>query len=225
MSKRAIATNAPHQTPRGRATPIVLLSAMLVALVGGCELFQPNETDVLRQRVNHLEREVGRLEREGVTKDQTIEDLKLQVQRLQKLGTRRLEQLYYPESIELEQLTGGYDEDGRPGDDGVVVYLRPLDRTGDVIKAAGDLKIELFDLAQPDGLEKIGEYIFPVADMEKNWFGRFMTNHYTLRCPWQNGPPAHRDITVRATFVDYLTGRQLSTAREIKVLLPRDNTK
>jgi hypothetical protein len=54
--------------------------------------------------------------------------------------------LYTVAKIELKPLTGGDDFDGKPGDDGVKVYLVPFDETGDKIKAAGWITIDIFDL-------------------------------------------------------------------------------
>jgi hypothetical protein len=128
--------------------------------------------------------------------------------------------LYPADRIEIEQLSGGYDDDKLPGDDGVIVYLRPLDRVGDPIKVAGDIRIELFDLSLPEGQQKIGEYIIPVAKAQEMWYGRFMTYHFTIRCPWQERPPVNPEVLVRASFLDYLTGRELNATREVRVLPP-----
>lgn len=200
-------------------TALAVLTALCVA-AGGCDLFQGDEVITLKQENERLNREVGRLERESVSTQQTVDELHKQISRLQFLGAKRLDLLYYAESIEIEQLSGGYDDDKQPGDDGVIVYLRPLDRVGDPIKAAGDIRIELFDLAAPEGEQKIGECIIPVTEAQNMWYGRFMTYHYTIRCPWEGRPPANPDVTVRASFIDYLTGKELNATREVRVLPP-----
>lgn len=205
----------PYGVRASRAVGVALMT-----LLGGCELFQGGEVTTVRQENERLKREVGRLERESITTAQAVADLKTQVNRLQFLGAKRLDMLYHADRIEIEQLSGGYDDDKLPGDDGVIVYLRPLDRMGDPIKVAGDIRIELFDLALSEGQQKLGEYVIPVAKAQEMWYGRFMTYHYTVRCPWQGRLPANSEILVRASFLDYLTGRELNATREVRILPP-----
>jgi hypothetical protein len=196
------------------------LGVALMTLLAGCDLMQGNQVATLRQENERLKREVGRLERESVTTAQSVADLKTQVSRLQYLGAKRLDMLYHADRLEIEQLSGGYDDDKLPGDDGVIVYLRPLDRMGDPVKVAGDIRIELFDLSLPEGQQKLGEHVIAVGKAQEMWYGRFMTYHYTVRCPWQGRPPANPEILVRASFLDYLTGRELNATREVRVLPP-----
>lgn len=133
-----------------------------------------------------------------------------------------LERIFYPEKLVIDKLSGGSDYDGRPGDDGVTVYLRPVDREGNVIKVVGDISIQLYDLAAPPQQNFIGEYKIPVDQAGRLWHGKFLTNHYTIKCPWPHGPPKHTEITIRATFVDYLTKRVISAQTTCTVKLPPD---
>ena len=49
-------------------------------------------------------------------------------------------------------------------DDGVRVYLKCIDRDGHSLKAAGDVTIQLFDLADDAKENLLARYEFPVAD-------------------------------------------------------------
>jgi len=122
--------------------------------------------------------------------------------------------------LEIEKLSGGEDYDGQPGDDGVTVYLKPLDKVGDIVKALGDIRIQLYDLANPPGRNLVGEYHFPAKTVGDKWHGKLMTYHYTLKCPWQRGAPEHSEITIRAVFRDYLTGHVMSTQTTCTVRPP-----
>ena len=133
-----------------------------------------------------------------------------------------LKKIFYPEQLVIDKLSGGADYDGKPGDDGVTVYLQPVDKYGDVIKVAGDIRIQLYDLAASPAENLIGEYFVPVDQVAKLWHGKLWTNHYTIKCPWPHGPPKHDEITVRATFTDYLTKRVVSAQSTCKVKLPPD---
>lgn len=133
------------------------------------------------------------------------------------IGPDRLKKLYHVEAIKLGQYTGGADLDGQDGDDGVKVFLRPIDARGDTIKAAGSVTVQLYDLAAPTDKTLVAEYKWSVDEVAKAFSGGFMAYHYTFTCPWKNAPPAHAALTVRVAFVDYLTGKTFSTQKLCKV--------
>lgn len=183
------------------------VAAAAALLLTAC---QPGAEVELRQQV---ERQAGELQQKTnqlAACEATVKELRARLLRAQGFDPKRLEKLCYPTDLRLARLTGGYDADGQPGDEGVMVYLQPLDRVGDVVKAAGEIRIQLFDLASPEGEQLIGEYLFDVDETAKLWYGKLMTQHYTLKCPWKGRRPSHADITVRATFVDYFTTNVLS---------------
>ncbi len=204
------------QPPRRRLRARTALYAALLALVG-C---QSDARLDYERRISTLQQQIERQREQIAAQQATIDELQRQLQVARGLSDRDLENIYYPDKIEILSLTGGEDLDGQPGDDGVVVYLRPVDRDGDAIKAAGEVRIRLFDLQAPDGHTLVGEYSFSVEALRECWFGKFMTYHYTLHCPWQHGPPGHAEITIRATFIDYLTRRAMSAQTTCTVKLP-----
>lgn len=178
-------------------------------------------------RVVELGRENSRLkegladrDRQTAALSAALEECNRQLVQARGLSPETLEKIFYAEQIVIDPLSGGQDYDGQPGDDGVTVYLRPLDRDGDTLKVAGDVRIELFDLAMPPGRNLIATHNFPVEKVRESWYGKFITYHYTFRCPWQHGPPENPEITVRATFVDYLTRRVMTTQTVVKVRPP-----
>jgi hypothetical protein len=203
------------------------LAGLLIALQPGCDL--PDKD----QKITQLEEKNKQLEETLEAKNQTITqqantiaDQKDRIQTLVALGPDRLKKLYYPTRIVIDPLTGGADYDRKPGDDGVTVYIKPIDEDGDVIKAAGHIYIQLLDLAQPEAKKLIGEYSLDVDHARKQWHGRFLTNHYTVKCPWQpgKGAPEHREITVHVEFMEYLTGTKLTATHTCKISLPPENS-
>jgi hypothetical protein len=171
----------------------------------------------LRNRIAAQERRINTLERDLVSIQEELKTRKLQIERLQRLGVRRLELLNRPARIEIADLTGGYDDDGDPGDDGVVVYLRPIDEYGDVVKATGEIEIQLWDLEGRADQLLLGQYMFEPGHALDNWYGRFMTNHYSLKCPWREGAPPHPEVTVKVRFIDYVTGEVLTAQSVVSV--------
>jgi hypothetical protein len=168
-----------------------------------------------------LEERIAQLERQVVEREDTIRQQSRQIQTIQGLGAEeRLTRIPHAVRIELDSLTGGYAPPGRVGDEGVVVYLRPYDRDGDVVKAAGRVRIRLTDPEAPESARDLGEYWFDEEALRKAWYGRLMTSHYTLRCPWRAGPPANPNITVHVKFYDLVTGQSYEQVAQARVTLP-----
>ena len=197
-----------------------MLAVLALSASTGCDDQRGDVIRQVQQERDDLARKNERLGREVVDRDDRIADLEAQVRELLRLGPDRLADLFVVERIDLASLTGGADYDGVPGDDGVTVYLRPLDADGHVIKAAGEISIELLDTSEPGSPRSLGRCVYDDPEqLRRLWHGGLLTNHYTIRCPWGAGvsPPASRAILIQATFLDFLTGRRLSAARQVRV--------
>lgn len=190
------------------------VAATFLTILVGCEQTRVLE---LRQENDKLKETIARKDHDLVAQQQTIHGLHEQLRVARAFKPEDMQKIFYPERLVIDSLSGGENYDDRPGDDGVTVYLKPIDRDGDVIKVAGDIRIELFDLSRPsDNL--IGKVEVPVEQVSRMWYGKLMTYHYTVRVPWQR-PPANPEVTVRATFADYLTQRVLTAQTVVKVKL------
>ena len=186
-------------------------------LAAGCQA--PAELQ-LRREMAGLRADLREQENEFAAQQATIKELNNQLDVARGISEDDLKRLFYPERLVIDSLSGGSDYDGKPGDDGVTVYLKPVDREGDIIKVAGDVRIQLYDLAAPPQQNFIGEYFIPVDQIGKLWHGKLLTSHFTIKCPWPHDPPRHPEITIRATFVDYFTKRVLSAQETCQVELP-----
>lgn len=192
-----------------------VLLGLIFASAGGC---QDNSTIDLRRENLRLQEDVKKKDSDLAAQYAQISELNKQLLQARAFKPEDLEKIFFPEKLVIDSLTGGENYDGKPGDDGITVYLRPVDKDGDVIKVAGDIRIELFDLSKPsDNL--IGRYDIPVDAVRKLWYGKLGTSHYTVKCPWLHGPPENTEITVRATFRDYLTQRVLTAQMVVHVKL------
>ena len=184
---------------------------LIGGLSGGCGGADPVVD--LRRKNQALKGEVRDLKDRVASQQAAIEQLNRELTVARALSDDDLKKIYYPETLRIGPLSGGADFDGEPGDDGVTVYLQPIDRDGDILKVAGDIRIELYDLAAPEGGKLLGEYYFPVDEIAKYWYGQLMTYHYTLNCPWKDRRPANPEVTIRATFVDYMTKRVITAQK------------
>jgi hypothetical protein len=135
------------------------------------------------------------------------------------LSPGRLDTLFTAAQLKVADRTGGDRSiTGLAYDDRLKIYVAPIDAYGDVIKAAGSFRVQAFDLAAT-GEQAIGDWKFPLADAEKNWYGKFLLYNYVLECPWQK-PPRHSELTIKVTFIDALTRRQLEAQIVVHVTLP-----
>lgn len=185
------------------AMPTVLLMSTLLAC---------NGTAQSDPRVTQMQELQDKLEQQGRLMAQKDERIAAQATRIQSLqgltGERAIENLVHVETIQIERLSGGFDEDGDGLDDGIVVYLKLLDQDGEAIKAAGSVRVRLMDLSQPSERQRVGELSMDPAVLRTQWYGRFLTSHYTLHVPWKDGQrPAGTSITILVTFEDLLSGR------------------
>lgn len=195
-----------------------LLAALLCC---GCPPPNGTQTIAEAQRLRDLEERTRRLEGDLAARDDVIRRQADQIRELQQQAAGApAAQLSHASRIELDAMTGGYDADGSPGDDGVVVYVRPYDVDGDSLKAAGSVRVQVLDLAAAGDAQTVGEVSLDAAALRKTWYGKLMTSHYTIRCPWRAGPPQHADLVVRVQFIDLLTGKPFEEVRQVKVRLP-----
>jgi hypothetical protein len=200
-----------------RRAPEMLLAGLAAVFLPGC-WSAPNTAG---QRELQTQRELIARQNEQITSQKaTIDELNKQLAAARGIKSEDLQNIFYPTKLVIDPLSGGYDIDGRPGDEGVVLYLQPVDAAGDVLKVAGEIRIQLYDLANPPTENLIGQYVIPVEQARDLWYGKLMTNHYTIKCPWPSGPPKHSEITVHATFIEYLTKRVVSAQGTVKVGLP-----
>ena len=148
-----------------------------------------------------------------------------QMTQVQELGPDRPADLFAPVSIEIASLSGGANYDQEPGDDGITVHLRPKDTDGQVVKVPGRISIQLMDNTDLSNPKVINVCTFEKSDeLRKLWMGILGTNHYTIRCPFPDRAelPSSRKLTVSALFVDFLTGKTLTTTRELAFSPPGD---
>lgn len=125
--------------------------------------------------------------------------------------------LYHVVKVQLTRFTGLYDEDKDGQIDQLCVYLRPMDADGDVVKAAGHVTVQLWDLSGQNAGALLSEWQVSAADLREQWFSSLMTVNYRLRFPLQAqwADPA-LSLTVRTLFKDYLTGLEHTSQRPVK---------
>lgn len=201
------------------------LAVSLAALCGGCDQGQDEQFAVEAKKVVQAESQTARLQRELAEARDLLAQRDRQVADLLGLGgPERMKKLYLVQRINLGSATAAVDLDHKPGDDGVKVYIEPVDQHGSVLKAPGSVTVQLYDLAADPKDNLVGELHSDVDQTAKCWSSGFVAYWYSFTCPWKAGPPKHDQITVRVEFVDYLTGKKFQAQTVVKAALPAATT-
>ena len=119
-------------------------------------------------------------------------------------------------SLSLGMLTGATEWDGQPGDDGIVVYLYPLDQSGDTVKRAGDCTFELFDLSRSEH-PLVMTWHIPAAQAAEFW--QTFPGCYRFKLAWRGSPPETTEPVLKIAFVT-LSGREFTATKRVRVVLP-----
>lgn len=190
------------------------------AAVGACNSHQ---ADSHLTEIQALKDKIQRQARQLVDREEQLSSAARTIQELRNLeGPRRLDRLVHVARIDIERLSGGYDDDQDGVDDGVVVYLQPVDTDGDIIKAAGSAKVELFDVTTQPGPQSVGKVELDPDAMRKAWFSKILAAHYRIKVPWsaEAATQAHQKITVWVRFTDLLSGQTFEAQRIVDVRKP-----
>jgi len=166
-----------------------------------------------------LIQEKQQLQQEKAALEQENAKLQEQIAILQNFPPDRMSQLVKVEKIEFGKFTRAYDgdtEQEKDGyDDGIIVYLILKDNDGDVIKAAGDVQIELWNLAKT---RKIISKQVPLNDLQSYWLSGPLTNHYKFQLHWpKENPPKNRFLTLKLRFQEALTGKSFEEHKKIEI--------
>lgn len=205
--------------------PHPLKKAALAAWIGvglaGAGCGSPSRANTeLRKENQQLQSELTRLRQQHEADQRTVAGLRDRSGSVPTLPATRLAQLFTTAGIEFGRLTGGADLDpNKPGDEGLAVYIVPVDQTGDRLKAAGSFDIDAFDLDDPQH-PLVGHWHIDVEHARAAWTDIMLEYGYVFTLPWQERIPRHPNLTVKATFLDELTQTPFTAQRVVKIKVP-----
>lgn len=119
--------------------------------------------------------------------------------------------------IEVGRGTGGIDEDGCNGDEGILVVIVPRDVDDSAVKVGGFARITAFQIT-PEGL-KLPLSVWEVSSghLRRNWRTGLLSTGYFVSLPWQVIPSFDRlRVVVTFTATD---GAVYEAERDIQVRL------
>lgn len=122
------------------------------------------------------------------------------------------------ERLTLGQTTGGYDIDGRPGDDALQVVIQPRDQDNNIVPIAGAATITALEIGKEGTKTSIGTWAVSQQQMAETWKNGLFTQGYALLLPWQKKPTKERlRVVVRFRSPD---GREFEVDRDVSLRLP-----
>ena len=182
--------------------------AAALAFVAGCEnAAKPATTQQIQQLTAQKTDLQNQLEQTKTENDR----LKKQAESLSKLpGDKRADAIYNLKSIKIGRFTNFYDEDKTPGATGkknLVVYVEPIDETGDVIKAAGAIDVQLWDLNKKESEARLAQWRVEPNEIKKLWLDGMLSSSYRLSFDAAGiVDKFDKPLTVKVNFTDYLSG-------------------
>jgi len=183
--------------------------------LSGCQ--QSNESKPLLSKIDQLTQEKARIEKDLAQSDSEKEQLKQQVQSLSGLPRGvRLDNLYRLQRVKIHRYTNVLDEDKDGKMEKLVVYLQPIDDQGDIIKAAGAVSVQLWDLNQTSGEALLGQWSVKVEDLKKRWVTFLVTNYRLTFDLAEKIERLEKPLTVKVAFTDYLSGKVFNEQRVIE---------
>ncbi|HEX8324385.1 MAG TPA: hypothetical protein VF595_10790 [Tepidisphaeraceae bacterium] len=190
-----------------------LLAAGLMLPAAGC--FKPSAANIaLRKQVQEQSRQIEQLSRQHSADLASLEVQGDGPASRPALSPALAADVFTTHGVRLGRLTRSSQAGAASGGDGLVVHVIPTDDSGDDLKAAGAVTVEAFDLA--DAGRRVGHWSFTPAQTRAFWNGSGLRYEYVVPCPWPQKPNA-RELTVKVTFVDALTGRSFSAQQVVSL--------
>jgi len=191
----------------------------LLHFTAGCEETGSRKPS-LNKQVHLLEQQNTQLTRQIEQSGTEKEQLQKQIQVLSGLKPQlKPEDIYNLQKVRITRYTNLYDKDKDGKKEKLIVYIKPIDADGDVIKASGEADVQLWDLNKPEGQALLGQWTVKPDELKKLWFATLLTINYRLTFDVADKVDKFDEpLTVKVTFTDYLSGRVF---KEQRVIEPR----
>jgi len=160
-------------------TVIAILVTSVLSLSWGCTGAEGRSP--LRDEVESLRIQKAQLLKQLKQAEDKNTRLEGQLGVLSGLKSReRLECLQSLERVRIGRRTNLYDKDRDGRDEKLVVYIQPVDKQGDIIKAPGSADVQLWDLNKQPNEALIGQWHIEAPQLKKLWFATVITKSIVL---------------------------------------------
>ncbi len=198
---------------------VLICSFVLLVFIAGCES-APITKDPLAEKVDKLSKEKKELMSHIEHLEARNKDLQKQITTLHGLEDDvKLKDLCDIQKIKITKYTNLFDKDKDGTKETLIVYIQPIDQDGDIIKAPGDVHVQLLDLDKDRDPTLLGKWHITPGKLRKLWFSALLKTHYRLTFDISDKVENYdKSLTVTVTFTDYLTGKVFEEQRLIKPL-------
>ena len=108
--------------------------------------------------------------------------------------------------------TGGRDDDGIPGDEGLQVVMVPKDEDGTAVKVPGHATVMAYEITKEGHKLPIGKWEVTGDQLKKSWKSGLLGGGYSVPLQWDRAPTTGRiRVVVRFTLQD---GREYEADRD-----------
>jgi len=191
---------------------LLAICALTAFAITGCQ--QKTKIETYQKPLatqQNLEKELEKLKAENTRLKQqlmTIEGLNPEI---------RLNAITQLSNINITKRTALFDKNKDGKNDSLRLCLRTIDSQGDMIKAPGQLTIQLWNLKADPKKTLLKSWTIKPESLKNAWSGTLMTSYYKfeLDLPQISLPPT-AEMTITAEFIDYMTGKTLTTQKVIK---------
>lgn len=200
-----------------RISYALLLLCSCALITAGCEESGSGRPS-LAEQVGLLKQEKTQLAHQVEQSETENEQLRKQIQVLSDLQPQvEPEDIYNLQRVKIGRYTNFYDKDKDGKKEKLIVYIQPLDANGDVIKAAGAVDVQLWDLNKAEGEALLGQWHVTADELHELWFATILVINYKLTFDVTGIVDKFDEpLTVRVTFTDYLSGKVFKEQRVIK---------
>jgi len=167
---------------------VVRCSLFVVALISlafasGCEIktggksTASKQTQQLTTQKTDLQNQLEQIKAEN-------DRLKKQAESLSTLPPdKRADAIYHIKAVKIGRFTNFYDDDKTltaAGKKKLVVYVEPIDETGDAVKAGGTVEVQLWDLNKKENEARLAQWRVEPNEIKKLWLGGMLSSGYRL---------------------------------------------
>jgi hypothetical protein len=197
---------------------VVHCSLLALVFAAGCENTNAPGKATLSKQVEQLSKEKAELASRLEQSQAENEGLKKQMEVLAGLpGDKKAEAIYRLKAVKIGRYTNLYDEDKNGTKETLIVYVQPVDETGDTIKAAGAVEVQLWDLNKPSAEALLNKWSIGPEELKKLWFDSIFLTGYRLKYDVSSEVKNfNKPLTVKVAFTDYLSGRTFTEQKTIK---------
>jgi len=199
----------------------LLSSVFCLYFIAGCENANSKKT-LLVEQIGKLTEQKTQLENHLEQSKAENKQLTKQMHVLSGLPEEvKGENLYNLQKIEIGKYTGFFDKDDDGTKEKLIVYIQPIDEEGDIVKATGDVDVQLWDLNKTEDKALLGQWHVKSDEMKKLWFATLITINYRLTFDIADKVQSFDEpLTVKVTFTDYLSGKVFKEQKVIKQQSP-----